>query len=51
MQNLKKYNGLLYKTKKKQTHRYREQSSGYQWGEGRGRDEKEVVMRLCESCV
>ena len=23
-------------TKKKQTHRYREQTSGYQWGEGRG---------------
>ena len=23
-------------TKKKQTHRYRKQSSGYQWGEGRG---------------
>ena len=22
-------------TKKKQTHRYREQTSGYQWGEGR----------------
>ena len=23
-------------TKKKQTHRYREQTSGYHWGEGRG---------------
>ena len=23
-------------TKKKQTHRYRKQTSGYQWGEGRG---------------
>ena len=23
-------------TKKKQTHRYREQTSGYQWVEGRG---------------
>ena len=22
-------------TKQKQTHRYREQTSGYQWGEGR----------------
>ena len=22
-------------TKRKQTHRYREQTSGYQWGEGR----------------
>ena len=24
-------------TKKKQTHRNREQTSGYQWGEGRGK--------------
>ena len=23
-------------TKQKQTHRYREQTSGYQWGEGSG---------------
>ena len=30
-------------TKQKQTHRYREQTSGYQWveGEGRGRGKKE----------
>ena len=32
----KKYNKLVNITKKKQTHRYREQTSGYQWGEGRG---------------
>ena len=31
----KKYNELVNKTKKKQTHRYGEQTSGYQWGEGR----------------
>ena len=31
----KKYNKLVNKTKKKQTHRYREQTSGSQWG-GRG---------------
>ena len=31
-----KYNKLVTITKKKQTHRYREQTSGYQWGEGRG---------------
>ena len=31
----KKYNKLVNKTKKKQTHRYREQTSGYHWGEGR----------------
>ena len=28
---------LKNKTKKNQTHRYREQTIGYQWGEGRGR--------------
>ena len=32
----KKYNKLVNITKKKQTHRYREQASGYQWGGGRG---------------
>ena len=31
----KKHNKLVTITKKKQTHRYREQTSGYQWGEGR----------------
>ena len=36
MWNLKKYNKLVNITKKQQTHRYREQTSGYQWGEGRG---------------
>ena len=35
--NLKKYNKLLNKTQKKQTHRYREQTSGYQLEEGKGR--------------
>ena len=29
----KKYNKLVNIAKKKQTHRYREQTSGYQWGE------------------
>ena len=33
MWNLKKYNKLVNITKKKQT--YREQTSGYQWEEGR----------------
>ena len=32
----KKYNKLVNITKKKQTYRYREQTSGYQWGEGKG---------------
>ena len=33
----KKYNKLVNITKKKLTHRYREQTSGCQWGAGRGR--------------
>ena len=32
----KKYNILVSITKKEQTHRYREQTSGYQWGVRRG---------------
>ena len=47
----KKCNILVNIIKKKQTHRYREQTSGYQWGEGRGRDKKRLLTRLCESCV
>ena len=31
----KKYNKLVNITKKKQTHKYREQTRGYQWGERR----------------
>ena len=38
----KKYNKLMNITKRKQTHRCREQPSGYQWGEGRGRGKKDV---------
>ena len=40
----KKYNKLVNITKTKQTHRYKEQTSGYQQGEGRregGREEGE----------
>ena len=29
----------MYITKQKQTHRYREQTSGYQWEEGRGTEQ------------
>ena len=36
MWNLK-HNKLVNKTKGKQTHRHREQTSGYQWGEGGGK--------------
>jgi len=32
---LKKYKELVNITKKQPTHRYREQTSGYQWGKGR----------------
>ena len=31
----KKQNKQIYITKQKQTHRYRKQTRGYQWGEGR----------------
>ena len=31
----KKYNKLVNIAQKKQIHRYKEQTSGYQWGEGR----------------
>ena len=48
----------MNKTKKKQTHRYREQTSGYQWGDeqgmaNRGRERKvRVIMELYEiTCV
>ena len=36
MWNREKYNKIVNITKKKQTHRYREQTRGSQWGEGRG---------------
>ena len=32
----------MNKTKKKQTHKYIEQTSGYQWGEGRGERQHRV---------
>ena len=36
----------MYITKQKQTHRYREQTSGYQWGEGRGEgQDRGMVLR------
>ena len=34
--NLKEYSKLVNVTKRKQTHRYREQTSGYQCGERKG---------------
>ena len=33
----KNYSKLVNITKKKQSHRYREQTSSYQWGEERGK--------------
>ena len=38
----KDYNKLVNKTKKKQTHRNREETSVYQWGEERGVGHKGV---------
>ena len=40
----KKYNKLVNITKKKQTHRFREQTSGYQWGGGEGQHGGEGVV-------
>ena len=38
MWNLKKYNKLVTITKK-ENHRYREQTNGYQWGKGMGEEQ------------
>ena len=38
----KKYNKLLNRTEKSQTHRYREKTSDYQWGEIRRRSNIKV---------
>ena len=45
MWNLQKYNKLVNKTKKKQTHRYGGQTNAFQWGEGRGRDKIGVEIK------
>ena len=37
--NLKTYNKLVNITKRKQTHRYGEETSGYQWGDRKGEDQ------------
>ena len=39
IKKIKIYNKLVTLTKKNQTHRYREQTSGYQYGEGSGKEE------------
>ena len=39
MESEKKYNKPVNITKEKQTHRYREQTNGYQWGEGSGEEQ------------
>ena len=44
-----KYNKLVNITKKKQTHRYREQTSGYYWGRGNiGVGEWEIQTMGCK---
>ena len=52
MWNLKKYNKLLNLTKKKWTHRYREQISGYHCGVGweNGRH-KLLGVREAQECI
>ena len=39
MWKLKNTTKLVNITKMKETHRYREKTSGYQWGEGRGEEQ------------
>ena len=60
MWNLKYDNKLVNKTKKKQTHRNRELTNGYQWGDerqegqyrDRGKKEFIIIMGLYEiMCV
>ena len=41
----KKYNELVHIMKKKQTHRHREPTSGYQCGEGRGEEQGQYMGR------
>ena len=41
----KKYNKLVNITKKKQTHRHREQTSGYHWRQGWGRRNRDRAIR------
>ena len=49
MWNLKKYNKLVNITKKKQAHRHREQTSGYQWEGGNiGMREWEIQTIGCK---
>ena len=52
----KTYNKLVNKTEKQPTHRYREQTSDYQWGEGResqhrNRVGKGLLRDYMKSCV
>ena len=52
--NLKKYNKLTNKTRRMQIHRYREQTSGYQWREGsreaiQGDRGEKVIIGLYET--
>ena len=50
--NSKRYNKQVNITEKKQIHRYREQISGYPWGEGAGRGNTAYKIKkgqlLCE---
>ena len=51
----KKYNKLVNKTKKKQAHRYKEQTSSYQWGWWEGSNigvgGKGLLWDYMKSCV
>ena len=56
MWNLTKYDQLVYITKKKQTHRHTEETSGYEWGVGRnnigdGEQEVQSTVRWAQGCI
>ena len=36
----------MNRTKMKQTNKYTEQTSGYQWAEGSGKDRREIGLRI-----
>ena len=45
------HNKLVNRTKEKQTHRYREQASSYQWGQGRHSVRGEFIRDYIQSCL
>ena len=51
LRNFHFHNKLMNRTKKKKTHRYREQASSYQWGQGRHSMRGEFIRDYIQSCL